>query len=112
VIVISKVRRNGTVDLLIVLDEQSIERIRAYDQAEVLWGQLPHEYSARRPNCIGIGFATTEELNEIERLSATDENWKEKAYALVTRGFKFQPDKGDHDFGPITLGKPTPGVKQ
>lgn len=108
-----RVRRNGTVDLLIVMDEESISRIREYDNAEVLWNQLSPEYSMRKPNCIGVGFATAAEIKQIEEASARgDKDWKEKAYALVTRGFKFQPDKGDHDFGPIVLGKPTEGVKQ
>lgn len=107
-----RVRRNGTVDLLIVLDEESISRIRLYDNAEVLWAQLPPEYSMRKPNCIGVGFATAAEIKQIEEASVSDADWKEKAYALLTRGFKFQPDKGDHDFGPIVLGKPTEGVKQ
>lgn len=106
-----RVRRNGTVDLLIVLDEESITRIREYDNAEVLWNQLPPDYSMRKPNCIGVGFATAAEIKQIEESSVSDPDWKEKAYSLVTRGFKFQPEKGDHDFGPVVLGKPTEGVK-
>jgi hypothetical protein len=109
---LTKVRRNGTVDLLIVMDQESIERIRAYDPAEVMWGSLPPEYSMRRPHTIGIGFATAAELFEIEQMSKTDPDWKDKAFAMICRGFEFRPDKGDHDFGPTVLGKPTEGTKQ
>lgn len=111
-ILLPMVRRNGSVDLLIVLDEQNIERIMQYDPAEVIWPQMPHEYSARRPNCIAITFATAAELAEIERMSLKDPEWKAKALSLLSRGFKFQSDKGDHDFGVTVLGKPTEGTKQ
>lgn len=109
-LLLTNVRRNGTVDLVIVLDDESIGRIRKYDPAEVSWHQLPPDYALRRPHVIGVAFATASEHKEIERL-ATDGKMAE-AIALVSRGFKFHPVKGDHDFGPTVLGKPTPGVKQ
>lgn len=111
-ILLTRVRRNGRVDMLIVLAQENIERIRQYDCAEVIWSQLPPEYSQRRPGTIGVGFATAAELFEIERMSATDPDWKEKAFKLLTRGFIFKPEAGDHDFGPTKLGEPTEGTKQ
>ena len=111
-IILTRIRRNGTVDLLIALAEENIERIRQYDAAEVIWPQLPREYAMRRPSTIGITFCTQEEQDYIQRSSATDPDWQEKAFALLTRGFEFKPDKGDHDFGPHALGKPTEGTKQ
>ena len=111
-LLLTRVRPNGKVDLLIVLAEENIERIREYDAAEVIWPQLPREYSMRMPHTIGVGFCTAQEQEEIKRMSARDPDWREKAFKLVTRGFKFRPDKGDHDFGPTVLGKPTEGPKQ
>jgi hypothetical protein len=108
---LTRVRRNGTVDLLIALDDENIERIRQYDYAEVVWPQLPREYSMRRPSTIGITFCTKEEQEQIAVMSNTDPEWKEKAFKLLTRGFEFKPDRGDNDFGPTVLGKPTEGVK-
>lgn len=110
--VISRVRRNGRVDVVIVLDETSVERIRRYDPAEIQWAQMPLEYSMRTPHTIGVAFATADELAEIVRMSQTDSEWKEKALKLLWRGFDFRQDRGDHDFGPIVLGKPTEGPKQ
>jgi hypothetical protein len=110
--IIARTRRNGTVDLLIALDDENIERIRKYDHAEVIWPQLPPEYSMRKPSTIGITFCTKEEQDQIARMANTDPDWKEKTFALLTRGFEFKPDKGDHDFGPVVLGKPTEGPKQ
>jgi hypothetical protein len=109
---ISRVRRNGRVDLVIVLDEVSLDRIRNYDPAEIIWPNLPLDTSMRQPQTIGITFATAAEISEITRMSLSDADWKEKAIKLLSRGFEFRQDKGDHDFGPIPLGKPTEGTKQ
>lgn len=111
-IVIANVRRNGRVDIVIVLAEENIERIKAYDPAEIIWSQMPAEYSMRRPGTIGVAFCSAAEQKQIEEMSANDPDWKEKAIKLVCRGFEFRPDKGDHDFGPTIMGKPTEGVKQ
>lgn len=111
-LMLTRVHRSGTVDLLIVLSEESIERIRKYDPAEIIWAQLPPEYAMRKPHVIGVGFCTEAEQKEIERLSNSDPDWKEKAFAMISRGFAYKPEAGDHDFGPTVLGKPTEGKKQ
>ena len=109
---IALVRRTGSVDLLMVLSDENIERIKRYDPAQMPWETLPIEYAMRRPHTIGVAYATAEELAEIERLSASDPGWKEKALKMLSRGFEYRPDLGDHDFGPTVLGKPTEGTKQ
>jgi hypothetical protein len=108
-LLLTQVLRNGTVNLLIVMSEENIERIKQYDQAEVHWGQLPPEYSMRKPRTIGVGYATEAEMVQIEKLVMKGK--KDEAFALVTRGFKYRPEKGDHDFGPTLLGQPTQGTK-
>ena len=109
---ITRVRRNGRVDMLVVLNDENIERMKRYDPAQVLWMHLPPEYSARRPESIGVAFATAQDLKEIEQMSVADPDWKEKAMKMLSRGFEFRPDLGDHDFGATVLGKPTEGTKQ
>lgn len=110
---ITRVRNNGRVDIVIVLADENIERMKRYDPAEIVWADLPSEYSSRRPGAVAVAFATAEDQAEIERMSRTDpENWKERALKLISRGFEFRPDLGDHDFGPTVLGKPTEGPKQ
>lgn len=110
--VLSRLRRNGNVDVVLILAEENIERIRKYDPAEIQWQQMPHDIAMRRPQVISVAFATQAELDEIERMSQTDPDWKEKALKMIARGFEFRPDLGDHDFGPTVLGKPTEGTKQ
>ena len=109
---ISRVRRNGEVDLVLVLAEENIERLKRYDPAQVKWIELPHEVSMRRPHSIGVAYATAAELAAIERMSVSDPDWKEKALEMLSRGFEFRPDLGDHDFGATLLGKATKGWKQ
>lgn len=109
---ISRVRRNGRVDFAIVLDETSIERMKRYDPAQIFYHSLPAEYSTRRPESISVAFATAAELKQIEEMSLSDPDWKDKALKMLSRGFEFREDLGDHDFGPVVLGKPTEGPKQ
>lgn len=109
---ITRVRRNGTVDLLIVLAEENIERIHQYDPVEIIWSQMPSEISMRRPATLAVTYASAEEQKQIEQDSISDPKWKEKWFDKVTRGWKFRLDKGDHDFGPTVLGEPTKGTKQ
>lgn len=109
---IARLRRNGTVDLVMVLSDENIERMKRYDPAQMPWATLPLEFSTRRPHTIGVAYATAAELVEIERMSLSDPDWKEKALMMLSRGFEFRPDLGDHDFGPTVLGKTTEGTKQ
>lgn len=95
------VLNKGRVDLLIVLEDDNIERIKQYDPAEVKWSQIP--WPDVRPRTIGIGYATAEEIKKIHKLA--EEGKPQEAIKLVTRGFKFRPERGDHDFGPISLGR-------
>jgi len=112
VILITRVRNNGRVDIVMVLADENIERLKSYDPAQVLWSDLPPETFSRRPHTIGVAYATALELEEITRMSESDPDWKEKALVLLERGFEYRPDLGDHDLGPVVLGKPTEGTKQ
>ena len=106
-ILIPTIRRNGKVDVIIVINEDSIERMKRADPAQVIWAQLPPDYSMRTMHTISIAFCTTAEEKEIEQLSASgDPDWKVMAANKLFRGFEFRPDLGDHDFGPTVLGKP------
>lgn len=91
---------NGKLRLLVVLEEDNIERIKEHDCAEVIWSQLG-PYASMRPETIAIGYASAAEMKEISQWATQGET--EKALKLVTGGFKFRPEMGDHDAGPIPL---------
>lgn len=109
-LLLAKVRSNGTADLLIVLSDENIERVRHYDPVEVLWRELPKEYAMRRPHTIAVTYCTPAEEAQLLQQSVSDPDWRAKAFAALTRGFEVKP--GDHDFGPTVLGKPPEGTKQ
>ena len=90
------------VDLLIVLEEDQLDRIKAHDNAEIQWKDIPYR---GRPGTIVIAYANAEEMVKIHKWAAED-NLKE-AVKLLTSGWKYRPELGDHDFGPTPLkGKP------
>jgi tetratricopeptide (TPR) repeat protein len=101
-ILIPMLAPNGKVSLLIILEDDNIERIKQYDQAEVHWEQLS-AIAHMRPATIGIGYATAEEAAKLGNF-ARQGKFRE-AIQLVTRGFKYHPELGDHDFGPVSLTK-------
>jgi hypothetical protein len=109
-ILLTAQRADNTVYLVIVMGNDNVERIKQYDPVEVIWKELPWKLSSRVPHTIGISYATGEEMAAIEKLAA--EGKSNEALALVTRGWQYHPEKGDHDFGPTVLGKPTKGPKQ
>jgi hypothetical protein len=81
--------------LFIALDQENIDRIKNYDPAEVVKTNLGQPWSGLALKDVIIGFATEEEKNKVMEL------WKagqpQKALRLLSRGFKFRPDRGDSD---------------
>ena len=94
---ITRIRHSGRVDVVIVLSEENIERIRSYDPMDINWDDTPPEVRTQCPQTIGVAYATQEELTTIEKMAASDPDWKEKALAMLSRGFDFRADLGDHD---------------
>ena len=93
---------NGKLKLLVVLEDENIERIKEHDCAEVIWSQLGL-YANTRPESITIGYANPSEMKRIYAYAESGEIGE--ALKLVTGGFKYRPEVGDHDFGPVSLTK-------
>ena len=93
---ITRVRPNGRVDVVIVLSEENIERIRGYDPMDINWDDTPPEIRTQCPQTIGVAYATQEELTSIEKMSASDPDWKEKVLAMLSRGFDSRANLGDY----------------
>ncbi|HTA46407.1 MAG TPA: hypothetical protein VK789_28385 [Bryobacteraceae bacterium] len=82
--------------LFIALDDQSVERIKAYDPAQVEMGKLPPLWTNLRLNTILVGYATNIDVARItEMLQGADD--PRKALQFLSRGFAFKPDQGDYD---------------
>lgn len=110
ILLTAAVTKSNQINLVIVLGDDNLERIKQYDPVEVIWHELPWRVSSRFPHTIAVAYATREELELIERLAKDGK--QEEALQLVTRGWRFRPELGDHDFGPVALGKPSKETKQ
>ncbi len=93
---------DGSFDLIVVLEDENLERMREYDPAEIKWRDLG-KFSQYRPKTIQIGYGTSEDVKKISELS--QQGKVAEAIKLVSRGWKYRPEAGDHDFGPVSLTK-------
>jgi hypothetical protein len=84
--------------MLIVLDDESMARIKQHDPFEVQWILLPVAYSSHRPGTIGVVWASNQEQAVITTMLHQGRDREAMEYA--TRGFKYRPELGDHDRGP------------
>jgi hypothetical protein len=91
---------SGEFNLIVVLEDENIARLKEYDPAEIKWADL-REYSGLKPRTIQIAYGTPEDIKRIIELVRQDKPIE--AAQLISRGWKFRPEAGDHDFGPTSL---------
>ena len=91
----------GKLKLLVVLDSENVERIMKHDCAEVDMKMLG-QHASTRVSTVTIGYANAQEMAQIHKW--LQEGNAVEAVKLVTSGFEFRPDLGDHDHGPAPLG--------
>lgn len=94
--------KNGTTHLLIVLEDDNLARMKRHDNAEINWIDLMH---TALPGSIAIGYASPREMNQIKELLKRGD--MKAVLKLITGGWEFRPDLGDHDRGPEPLVKPS-----
>lgn len=90
---------DGSLDLLIILDDASYARIKERDPCVFDLRQLPREVYTERVHMIGCVWASEEDQAEIVRLVRANDQAGAMKYA--TRGFKVKP--GDHDHPPVSI---------
>jgi len=79
--------------MFVGLQASNLERIQAYDPAEVAAGDLPPPYDRLRLQDIIIGWVTPEDLTAIEDgVAACDIRG---VMQRLTRGYRYRPDRGD-----------------
>jgi hypothetical protein len=91
-------RREG-IDVVIVLGPDNIERIQERDPVEVEWDRTP--FKQNRVRRIVIASATAAQLTQCEQL--VRQGKPDEAIGLISSGWKYRPEKGDHDLGPQRL---------
>lgn len=96
---------DGILDLLVILEDENLERIKQHDNAEVNLQQLQMlngiHLQKSKPRFVWIAYANPAEVARLHELRS--QGRIEEALKLLTGGFKFRPDLGDHDKGPQRL---------
>jgi len=89
--------------VMIVLQDGNIDRMRAYDPVEIPLSMMGPTFAGLELRDVTVTYATDADLREVERLAQQGEI--RDALRYLTRGFRFRPDRGDHDGPPSTLKK-------
>jgi len=69
--------------------------MKAYDPVEVPIKDLPPEYSGLTFKDVIVTFATDADVAHVEQLARAGQG--REALRYLTRGFRYRPDRGDHD---------------
>lgn len=90
------IRRSAhTFDLVIILECDNVDRMRAQDPCEVDIGKFPAMYHSMRIQGVLVAYATPEESIQISVMAGRQD--VESIMKLLLRGWKFQPELGDQD---------------
>lgn len=87
------------VDVIVVLGPDNIKRMDERDPVEVEWDRTP--FGANRIRRIMIASVTDAQMTQCEQL-VRQGNVK-AAIELISSGWKYRPEMGDHDLGPQRL---------
>ena len=96
--------------VFVVFGQENLDRILQYDPAEVTLNKLGAPWDRMRLKDVLIGFATAAEEAEVMRLSGAGEG--RKALQMLSRGFRYKPDTGDHDGPYLSMRTGNEGPKQ
>lgn len=80
-------------DLFIILEEENVVRMKAYDPPEILTTALPTECLARKVNNIVLMYATDRDLTAVIAACAVGD--VRTALRILSRGYQWRPDRGE-----------------
>jgi hypothetical protein len=81
--------------VFVVLQDDNLTRITAYDPAEVNVAKMPGPWQRLKLSEVMIGYATDAEVAAVTELCQQDK--AKEALRLLSRGFRYRPGSGDHD---------------
>src|SRR6185295_12399474 len=87
--------RKGVYDIFIVLEEHNLERMKAADPAQVALGKFPPVWQDKKLERVVICYASDVDVGRAVKLISGGHVLEALQY--LTRGFKFDPKKGDND---------------
>jgi len=91
-------------DVLVVVDDESLDRMKQRDPFEVDLASVANRHNARHrsqcyPRSLGVVWASAEDLGTIVAL--TKQGKVSAAIAYACRGWEKKPE--DHDAGPVSV---------
>jgi len=98
------IRRKGAkeYDLFIVLEDENLARMKEYDPAEIEPSNMGAPWNGLRLRRILLCYANPEDAKLLPGL-IRDGRGKE-VMDILTRGWRFRPELGDHDGPYINMG--------
>ncbi len=81
--------------VFVVLEDENLERMRAYDPAELVLSKVEGNFPGKRLKDIVIGYATAADVAEVLRLA--NDGKPREALKYLSRGWAFKPEAGDYD---------------
>lgn len=82
-------------NIFVVLEDDNLARLREYDPAQLGLEKLPAKWNALRLGTVIIGYATQHDIAQVHFL--LHEGEVKRALELLSRGFVFDPTRGDSD---------------
>jgi hypothetical protein len=86
--------------MLVVIGPDNVERMQERDPLELELYRMPFPEPVA---VIGIVIASDAELTQLEQLMRQGK--VEEAIERATSGWKYRPERGDHDLGPQRMGE-------
>ena len=82
-------------NVFILLEDENVQRIKKYDPAQWEPKKMGGIWSNLRLNTVLIGYANAVDAAKVLQLAQSGKT--DEALKMLSRGFEFRPDLGDHD---------------
>jgi hypothetical protein len=82
-------------DLFIILQDDNIERMKAYDPAELITANFAERFTDRNIRTIVMMYGTKADISRFTTMCQAGD--VRGALRYLARGFKFRPEAGDED---------------
>ncbi len=82
-------------DIFVILEEDNLLRMKAYDPAEVVKASLGERFERLKLRNVIIGYATDEDLKQFHDFVARGD--VQGGLKYLSRGWAYRPERGDSD---------------
>lgn len=86
---------DSEMDLYVILETENLDRMRAYDPAEIVHSALGEKWKDLALRKVVLMFATAADLRTI--MPPLENGDPLTALRYLSRGWRYRPESGDHD---------------